>query len=147
VNRLSYSTSASYRGNQGILKIENGNLIFVRRSGLVNQREYVVQSIPLGSIRSMDIQGTMRPMLVIVVDSSKVSGIPRHEFYVPAPGLLMSSIQSEAKKDGVQVSQSPQPTYVKEVVREIVKYPCPYCSSLIEVTSSRCSFCGAPQKK
>lgn len=150
---LTYSSSASYRGTLGILKIENGNLIFVNRSGLVSQRDYVVQSIPLRAIRSMDSQeskrsmlGISKPALVILVDTSKMPGIPRHEFYVEAPGQWISAIQNEMEKNP-PVAQSPQPTYVKEVVREIVKYPCPYCSSLIEVTSSRCPVCGAPQRK
>ena len=95
----------------------------------------------------MNVQGTMKRMLVIVVDSSKISGVPRHDFYVPAPEQWICSIQSEMKKVCVEKAQSPQPTYMKEVIREIVKYPCPYCNSLIEITSSHCSFCGAPQRK
>ena len=107
----------------------------------------MVQTIPLKAIRSVDVQGTMKRMLVIIVDSSIHTGIPRHEFSVPAPEQWIAAIQNEMKIDKWQVAQSPQPTYVKEVVREIVKYPCPYCNSLIEVTSSCCPICGAPQKK
>jgi hypothetical protein len=147
VSELTYSSSASYRGGLGVLKIENGNLVFVKRSGIVNQMDYVVQTIPLRAIRSVKVQGTMKRMLVIMVDSSMHSGIPRHEFSVPVPEQWISAIQNEMKADRQQVAQSQQPTYVKEVVREIVKYPCPYCNSLIEVTSSRCPICGAPQKK
>jgi hypothetical protein len=147
VRALSYSSSASYRGGLGVLKIDNGNLVFVKRSGIVNQKDYVVQTIPLKAIRSVDVQGTMKRMLVIMVDSSIHSGIPRHEFSVPAPEQWIAVIQYEMKMDRQQVAQSPQPIYVKEVVREIVKYPCPYCNSLIEVTSSCCPICGAPQKK
>jgi hypothetical protein len=147
VSELPYSSSASYRGGLGILKIENGNLIFVKRSGILNQKDFVVQTIPLKAIRSVDVQGTMKRMLVIMVDSSIQSGIPRHEFSVPAPEQWIAAIQNEKMMDRQQVVQQPQPTHVKEVIREIVKYPCPYCNSLIEVTSSRCPICGAPQKK
>jgi len=147
VSELTYSSSASYRGGLGVLKIEDGSLVFVKRSGIVNQMDYVVQTIPLRAIRSVKVQGTMKRMLVIMVDSSMHSGIPRHEFSVPVPEQWISAIQNEVKADRQQVAQSQQPTYVKEVVREIVKYPCPYCNSLIEVTSSRCPICGAPQKK
>lgn len=147
MSELPYSSSASYRGGLGILKIENGNLIFVKRSGILNQKDFVVQTIPLKAIRSVDVQGTMKRMLVIMVDSSIHSGIPRHEFSVPAPEQWIAAIQNEMKMDRQQAARSPQPIYVKEVVREIVKYPCPYCNSLIEVTSSRCPICGAPQKK
>ena len=147
MSRLAYSSSASYRGGLGVLKIESGNLIFVKRSGLVNPKDYVVQTIPIKAIRSTSVQGTMKRVLVVMVDSSMHSGIPRHEFTVPVPEQWISAIQNEMKADRQQVAQSQQPTYVKEVVREIVKYPCLYCNSLIEVTSSRCPICGAPQKK
>lgn len=140
--------------------MENGNLIFVSRSGLINQRDYVVQSIPLGSIRSMQVErprgalvapitllGIKNSLLVVMVDSTKMPGIPRHEFAVDAPDQWISVIQNEMKNDTAGPAQSPLPTYVKETVREIVKYPCPYCNALIEVTSSRCPSCGAPQRK
>lgn len=151
---LSYSSPASYRGNPGILELENGQLNFTTRSGLVSQKTYVVQSIPLGAIKSMKAQGVNRllgmiqkPALVIVVDTSKMPGIPRHEFQLDAPEQWIATIQNEMKTREASSAQTVQPTYVKEVVREIVKYPCPYCSALIEVTSSQCPFCGAPQKK
>lgn len=151
---LANSTTASYRGNLGILKLEDGNLIFVNRSGFRNQKDYVVQSIPVASIRSMNVEdakktllGVQMPLLVIMVDSSKMPGIPRHEFQVVAPAQWITVIQDEMKKVPAQGAQSTQPTYVKEIVREIVKYPCPYCNALIEITASRCPSCGAPQKK
>lgn len=93
------------------------------------------------------ILGIKTPVLVIWVDTSKMPGIPRHEFHVDAPQQWIGAIQDEMKKDAAQGAQFAQPTYVKEVVREIVKYPCPYCNTLIEVTSTRCPICGAPQKK
>ena len=143
---LAYSTTASYRGNLGILKLEDGNLILLQRSGLLNPKDYVVQTIPVKAIRSMSVQGTMKRVLVVIVDSSMHPGIPRHEFSVSSPEQWIEAIQTEMRKV-TEMNQSPQPTYIKEVVREIVKYPCPYCNSLIEVTSARCPICGAPQKK
>ena len=143
---LAYSTTASYRGNLGILKLEDGNLILLQRSGLLNPKDYVVQTIPVKAIRSMSVQGTMKRVLVVIVDSSMHPGIPRHEFSVSSPEQWIEAIQTEMRKV-TEMNQSPQPTYIKEVVREIVKYPCPYCNSLIEVTSTRCPICGAPQKK
>lgn len=81
----------------------------------------------------------------MLVDTSVMSSIPRHEFRVDAPGPWVDAIESEMQKVSVQVVQ--QPTYVKEIVREVVKYPCPYCNTLMEVTSTRCPSCGAPQNK
>ncbi len=34
----------------------------------------------------------------------------------------------------------------RETIREIVKMPCKYCGTLIEVTATRCPSCGAPFK-
>jgi hypothetical protein len=144
---MAYSSSASYRGSLGVLRMENGNIIFVTRSGLVNRKDYIAQTIPLKAIRVVNIQGTVKRLLVIMTDSAKLPGIPRHEFSVPSPDQWITAIQNEIEMDRRQTAQSQQPTYIKEVVREIVKYPCPYCNSLIEVTSARCPVCGAPQKK
>ena len=91
--------------------------------------------------------GMQRPALVILVDTSKMPGIPRHEFQVDAPQQWISAIQSGMGSQSADTTHPSQPTFVKEVVREIVKYPCPYCNALIEVTSRQCPFCGAPQKK
>ncbi|MDE1820351.1 MAG: zinc ribbon domain-containing protein [Euryarchaeota archaeon] len=35
-------------------------------------------------------------------------------------------------------------TVVREVVREIVRIPCKYCGSLVDVTAKACPQCGAP---
>jgi hypothetical protein len=141
---LSYSETATYRGNLGVLKIDNGILTFTKRSGLINQREYVIQTIPVNAIRSMDIQGIRRNKLVIMVDSSKISGIPRHEFDVSAPDYWINIIQSEMRMDSQKAIQPPQPTIIKETVKEIVKIPCPYCGSLVDITWRNCGSCGAP---
>lgn len=34
----------------------------------------------------------------------------------------------------------------KEIVKEIVKLPCKYCGTLVEVTAAKCDSCGAPLK-
>lgn len=151
---LSYSSPASYRGSRGVLRLENGCLNFSSRSGLFSTRDYLIQSIPVTAIRSMHAQGSNRmllgiqgPVLVIVVDTTKMPGIPRHEFQVDAPEQWIAAIQNGMRSQSAETTHPPQPVLVKEVVREIVKYPCPYCNALIEVTSSRCPFCGAPQKR
>ena len=147
MSQLSYSSPARYRANKGVLTLDGGKLVFSRRGRLLDQSEYIVQTIPLTSIRSVEARYARSPALVITVDSSSFSGIPRHEFLVDAPGPWVSSIKGEMDKVESRPVESPQPIYVKEVVREIVKYPCPYCNALIEVTSSRCPSCGAPQRK
>lgn len=147
---LSFSSSASYRGAVGTLKIENGSLVFVTRGGgFVSQREYVSQSIPIRAIRATEVQETgllrtRRDTLVIMVDASAMVGIPRHEFIVPNPDQWIDAIQNEMRAPAPSPTQ---PTYVKEIIKEIVKVPCPYCSALVEVTAARCSSCGAPLKR
>lgn len=34
----------------------------------------------------------------------------------------------------------------RETIREIVKIPCSYCGSLVEITATKCPTCGAPLK-
>jgi hypothetical protein len=34
----------------------------------------------------------------------------------------------------------------KEIIREVVKVPCDYCGSLVDVSSQHCPSCGAPFK-
>jgi len=36
---------------------------------------------------------------------------------------------------------------IKETVREVVKYPCPFCNCLMEITANACPQCGAPQRR
>ena len=38
---------------------------------------------------------------------------------------------------------APSPVVQREVVREIVKVPCRFCGTLIEVTAAKCASCGA----
>ncbi len=151
---MSYSSPAWYRGNPGVLELENGQLKFVTRSGLVNRKDYVTQSIPLKAIKSMNVQRAnkilgmiQKPTLVIVVDTTEMPGLPRHEFHLNAPEQWLASIQSEMNAHKAPSAQTVQPTYVKEVVKEIVKYPCPYCNTLMEITLNRCPSCGAPQMR
>jgi rubrerythrin len=35
----------------------------------------------------------------------------------------------------------------KETIREVVKVPCKYCGTLVDVTSPKCPSCGAPQNR
>ena len=157
MSHLSYLSPASYRGNIGILKIENQSLVFIKRSGIMNPKDYIVQSIPLRAISSMamskgkaNVFGVQSSVLTLNTDPSKMSGIPRHEFRVASPKQWMNVIQDEInqiKREISRMDDPVKPTYVKEIVREIVKYPCPYCRTLIEVTTDRCPSCGAPQAK
>jgi len=50
--------------------------VFIRKEGLLAQREYVVNSIPLGAIMTMAVEGRLRKRLVVVVDGHRISGIP-----------------------------------------------------------------------
>lgn len=54
---------------------------------------------------------------------------------VPLPGQV----------PGLNAQGAPQ-VIIKETIREIVKMPCKYCGTLIEITSTKCTNCGAPLK-
>jgi hypothetical protein len=38
----------------------------------------------------------------------------------------------------------PGTTVIREVIHEVVKVPCSYCGTLVDVTDPRCPSCGAP---
>jgi hypothetical protein len=146
-DRLPLSGPAIYRGTNGILTLGRGDLSFTRREGLMTQREYLVNTIPLTAIRSMTIEGGYRKKLIIMTDTMKIPGIPRHEFSVDNPTYWLNAIQTDIIAEIAKQNQPAQPVFTREIIREVVKYPCPYCSSLIEVTLNQCPHCGAPQRR
>jgi len=144
--------SCKYRDRAGILSINSGNLIFTRQDrGFLSQSEVVVATIPTTAIISMNVEAAglgilnKNKKLVILVDKTKVSGIPRHEFEVADPYHFMKIIQNEIDSQLAKQSHQHQPVkevYVKEVT-SVVKVPCPYCGMLNEVTEKKCAGCGA----
>lgn len=147
---MTYSSAGKYRDTSGTLTIGGGKLVFTRTDGLISKRERIVVTIPTDAIVSVDVEGMIGKKLVILVDGTKVPGIPRHEFKVGDPYQWMNVIKGEMVSGaGRQTSQQAQPkptrdVYVKEVLREVVKVPCKYCGALNEVTEKKCCSCGAP---
>jgi hypothetical protein len=143
--------SCKYRGSSGILTISGGNLIFTRQDkGLFSSKEVVGATIPANAIISMNVESggvgglfSKTKKLVVMVDSQKVHGIPRHEFEVSDPYHFMKVIQNEMDSQHIREESKNRPT--KEVIREreIVRIPCKYCGSLNENTAKKCSNCGA----
>lgn len=144
--------SCKYRSCPGILSINSGNIVFTRQDrGLFSQREVVVATIPTTAIISMNVEAaglgimSKNKNLVILVDQTKIPGVPRHEFEVSDPYHFMKIIQNEIDSQLAKQSQPHQlvkEVYVKEVT-SVVKVPCPYCGVLNEVTEKKCSGCGS----
>lgn len=89
-------------------------------------------------------------------------GVPELLMMVPVVGLVvgffmllarsrkLSGTNDEfAKRQPSQTPRSDAHLIVREreVIREVVKIPCPYCSTLVESTEARCAQCGAPQRR
>jgi hypothetical protein len=145
---MTYSSVGKYRGTKGILTVGGGSLVFTRKDGLISKKERVVVTIPTDAVVNVNIEGMIRKKLVILVDGTKVPGIPRHEFELADPYRWKNAIQTEMGSKIIKQSQPPQsqPTkeiHVKEIIREIVKIPCKYCGTLNEITEKKCSNCGA----
>jgi hypothetical protein len=148
---MTFSTGGKYRGTSGTLTVGSGNLVFTRVDGIISQSQRLVISIPLNAIVNINVEGVMFKKLVVLVDGSKVPGIPRHEFEVGDPYNWVNAIRYE-----ISINQQSQPQYspqpqqmqsqreviIKETVREIVKIPCSFCGTLNEITEKRCSGCG-----
>lgn len=148
---MTYSSAGKYRDNSGTLTLGGGKLVFTRMDGLIFKKERVVVTIPIHAIVDLNVVGVISKKLVILVDGTKVPGIPRHEFKVADPYKWMNAIKREMasgvmkQKQGEPPQQKPtKEVYVKEVFREIVKVPCGYCGTLNEITWEKCSGCGAP---
>ena len=124
-----------------------GNLVFTRMDGLISKRERVVVTIPTGAIVTVNVEGSFRKKLVVLVDGARVPGIPRHEFEVSDPYVWLNAIQTEMASsrasNHLPQSQPIKEVYVKEVFREVVKVPCKYCGALNEVNEKKCFRCGA----
>jgi hypothetical protein len=140
-----------YRGTSGLLSINSGNLVFTRQDrGFFSQTERVGGIIPINAILSMNIESgsglfAKTKKLVLIVDGTKLQGIPRHEFEVADPYHFQKVIQSEIDSQLARQAQSQQAVkevYVREVT-SVVKIPCPYCGGLNEVTEKKCAGCGA----
>jgi len=141
-----------YRGSAGMLAINSGTLVFTRQDrGFLSQKEVVVATIPITAIISMNIEAvglgimSKNKNLVILVDQTKIPGVPRHEFEVSDPYPYMKIIQNEIDSQLAKQSQphqSVKEVYVKEVT-SVVKVPCPFCGTLNEITEKKCSQCGA----
>jgi len=140
---MTYSSVGKYRGTKGILTVGGGSLVFTRKDGLISKKERVVVTIPTNAIVNVNIEGMMRKKLVILVDGTKVPGIPRHEFEIADPYKWKNAIQTEMVSGVVKQPQPAKEVHVKEVIREIVKVPCKYCGTLNEITEKKCSNCGA----
>ena len=146
------SGSARYRNTPGNLNLANGVLSFTRVDGLITRTQRIVASIPVFAVREITIEGAFRKRLVLIVDAQQVPGIPRHEFEVDDPYGWKQAIAAEILDRNQVIQPTPQQiqtttSFVKETIREIVKIPCPYCGSLVDITWPNCGSCGAPLSK
>ena len=148
---MSLIGECKYRGCNGLLSINGGNLVFTRQDrGFRSQTERVAGVIPINVVVSMNIEGgaglfTKTKKLVILVDSTRLQGIPRHEFEVADPYHFQKVIQTEIDSQLAKQAQSHQSVkeiYTREIT-SVVKIPCPYCGGLNEVTEKKCAGCGA----
>ncbi len=70
-----------------------------------------------------------------------------------AAGILLGRTNWQARRAKVTArlnalgssSAAPAKETVREIVRVIVRVPCPYCGSLMDETALRCPVCGAPR--
>jgi hypothetical protein len=63
------------------------------------------------------------------------------------PTVSQPVIQAQAAQASAPVAPVEKIIHEKETIREIVKIPCAYCGTLMEITASKCPNCGAPLKK
>jgi hypothetical protein len=64
----------------------------------------------------------------------------------PASSPAPSFPRPPARPAGTPFVRSTVVYKEKEIIREVVKVPCDYCGSLVDVSSQNCPSCGAPFK-
>jgi len=113
--------------------------------GMFKKTMRVAVRIPLDAIVNVNMESSFfgGKKLVILTDSLKFPGIPRHEFEVSDPDQWVNVLQTRMYKI-TEEEMKEEVKIVKE--REIVKIPCYYCGTLNAITEKACSKCGAPVK-
>lgn len=150
---MTYSGYAKYRNAQGTLTASTEKLIFTRVDGLFSKREVVVIAIPTDAILDINVErGILSKKIVVLVDNTRVPGIPRHEFEVPDPPKWVSAIRSEMMgkvEQKMNPKEFPQTTVIREIIREREKeiyVRCQYCEALVPEGEGKCPNCGARMK-
>lgn len=143
-----HTSPAKHGGVSGNLILERDTLMFTRTDGFLTKTVRVPIRIPLNAIVTINAEGGLLGgrKLVILTDKVAFPGIPRHEFSVPDPDQWVEVLQTEMSKVVTQKEGSKEEVKVFIKEREIVKIPCRYCGTLIVITESQCSKCGAPLK-
>ena len=144
---MTYSSKGRYRDSPGTLTVGGGKLVFTRTDGLITRTERVVATIPTDAIVSVRVEGLVGKKLIVLVDGTRIPGIPRHEFQVPDPHVWRRAILKEmsVRRQAERGTSEPiKEVHVKEITREVVKISCRYCHSLNEMTAKKCWSCGAP---
>lgn len=125
----------------GVLKVTDKHLSFKPVRGSLNKEPLV---FPLADVVDIGEGKGERNRVYIQMKSGF-----RLRLIVIEGGVLIKVVREELRKmrePPVPVpSQQPQVIY-KEVIKEVVKVPCKYCGSLIDITGQKCPNCGAPIK-
>jgi hypothetical protein len=137
-----YSVSCKYRGTYGNLNVSGGAITFTRTDGFFTKAQRIIIKIPVNAIADVNVEGMISKKLVILVDASKLQGIPRHEFDIANPYNAMQAIREELDAEIAKASNPQVPIKELHEVTTIVKIKCSYCGTLNEITDKKCSGCG-----
>lgn len=134
-----------YESKEGVLTLTTKRLIFESRSGIFSRGTFVNVDVSLANITNVTVEGRIAKKLCIQLRHGNYP--PRYEFDLPNPeewqqSLLraLSAVTAESQSGGA----GPSIIEREVVVKEIVKIPCRYCGTLVSVTDTRCTNCGAP---
>lgn len=72
--------------------------------------------------------------------SSELTGLP------PRKEEPEDYSYEEEEKDAEAKQSASAPALEREIIREVVKVPCRYCGTLVDITKSHCPSCSAPFK-
>jgi hypothetical protein len=138
---------ASCFGRRGFLYLTDRRLIFEYSEGLVSKR-YFHLGISLSEIQSVN---SAHPFLrggeIVVTTKNANNGFRANSITIQiamSPEVWMNKINNLMNGMSSRL-YSPQPTIIVEREKEVVKIPCKYCKSLVDVfRNNTCPQCGAP---
>jgi hypothetical protein len=135
---------AAYLGHKGTLYLTDRRLLFEYGEGIVNKK-YFQFGLSLGDISTVNAR---HPRLggqeLIIRAKNANNGFRATEITF---NIATIAEQWVAKINGLLVSSlnNPSPTIVLE--KEVVRIPCKYCGSFVDVfRNNTCTQCGAPTR-
>lgn len=153
---IRYQGPGVLRRTAGVLTVTTERLLFTHSTGASRRREHLDLSVPLDSIYSAEIEGSLgKQRLILVAHGKGYAGPTRSTIELSRPPDLQQLIgelvsarrrardeeeehERRTKAPSVHVTVHPAAPTTKVMLR------CPYCRTVYPEVEAKCPSCGAP---